>query len=512
MGWAAVIGLPPALLALALAGVIPDPTWMGLNFHFQIVSLTSFIALLMAMFMLVAALQLKDARVVFLALAFLGIAGIFSVHGLTTPGAIVPGPNPWIGFSARFAMLVGALFFALSTLDWRPAIERAIIAWQRRLTGGFALALLLYAVVALASSLGGHADHTATVPSATPSQNNARTDAYAGYGLADSGATTTSNGDATLVRFTFLDNPIVERTVMIATLLLLTLVIYRYWRLYRLARIPLVTGFLISAIFLFQGQLSMTYAPMWHASWWLYHILLFSAFVAALAGMVIEYGNSGSLRGVVGGLLLRDTIAQIETSYAEVIVALVGAVEAKDGYTRGHTQRVCELSLRIGQELKLPKERLRVLTQAAMLHDIGKIGVPDSILNKPGPLTPEEFAVIRDHPVRGHAIIRDVPSLRAEIGGVRHHHERLDGSGYPDGLVGDQIPLEARIIAVADVYDALTSARPYRPAWSPERALAYLDEQAGVTLDGACVRALHTALGRDEARASAPVHTPVLAD
>ena len=103
------------MLFLALAGVIPDPTWIGSNFHFLIVSLTSFIALLMAIFMIVAATQLKDARVVFLSLAFLGIAGIFSVHGLTTPGAIVTGPNPWIGFAARFAMLVGATFFALST-------------------------------------------------------------------------------------------------------------------------------------------------------------------------------------------------------------------------------------------------------------------------------------------------------------------------------------------------------------------------------------------------------------
>ena len=137
---------------------------------------------------------------------------------------------------------------------------------------------------------------------------------------------------------------------------------------------------------------------------------------------------------------------------------------------------------------------MRVLYQAALLHDIGKIGVPDAILNKPGRLTEEEFAIIREHPVRGHAIIQGVHSLRDEISGVRYHHERLDGSGYPDGLAGDAIPLDARIIAVADVFDALTSSRSYRAAWSREQALVTIEAEAGVTLDARCVTALHGVL------------------
>jgi HD-GYP domain-containing protein (c-di-GMP phosphodiesterase class II) len=177
-----------------------------------------------------------------------------------------------------------------------------------------------------------------------------------------------------------------------------------------------------------------------------------------------------------------------------VVVALVEAVEAKDPYTRGHTRRVAELAVRIGQELRLGPERLRVLNRAALLHDIGKIGVPDTILNKPTKLTEDEFAVIREHPIRGYAMIRHVKSLQQELGGIRHHHERLDGSGYPDGLKGDAIPLDARIIAVADVYDALTSPRPYRDAWPRERALALIDSEAGEKLDLACARALHIVL------------------
>jgi HD-GYP domain-containing protein (c-di-GMP phosphodiesterase class II) len=189
-------------------------------------------------------------------------------------------------------------------------------------------------------------------------------------------------------------------------------------------------------------------------------------------------------------LLARTTIERLQTSYTDVIVALVAAVEAKDVYTRGHTQRVSELSLRIGEELGLSPDRLRMLGQSAMLHDIGKIGVPDAILNKPGKLDDNEFAIVKLHPVRGYEMVRNVRSLRGSLSGIRHHHERLDGSGYPDGLSGDDISLEARIIAVADVYDALTSDRSYRGAWSHDQAMAELYRDAGSRLDAACVGAL----------------------
>lgn len=139
-----------------------------------------------------------------------------------------------------------------------------------------------------------------------------------------------------------------------------------------------------------------------------------------------------------------------------------------------------------------------------MPHDIGKIEVPDAILNKPGSLTEEEFAVIREHPARGHDIIRNIRSLRNEVAGVRSHHERLDGRGYPDGLVGDEISLDARIIAVADVYDALTSARSYRAAWSPGQALATMEAEVGTHLDADCVRAAKNVLTKRMRGVDAP--------
>ncbi len=194
------------------------------------------------------------------------------------------------------------------------------------------------------------------------------------------------------------------------------------------------------------------------------------------------------------------------------IVALVEAVEAKDPYTRGHTQRVADLAVLIGQEIGYSSQQLKVLNQAAMLHDIGKIGIPDSVLNKPGRLTDAEFSIVKEHPVRSHRIIQQARSLQREIPGVRHHHERLDGTGYPDGLQGDAIPMDARVIAVADVFDALTSARPYREAWSVERALEIIDQEAGAKLDLRCVAALRRVLpvwaghARQYARASQPTH------
>lgn len=155
-----------------------------------------------------------------------------------------------------------------------------------------------------------------------------------------------------------------------------------------------------------------------------------------------------------------------------------------------------DLAVQIGEDLRLAPDRLRVLSQAAMLHDIGKIGVPDSILNKPGPLTDEEFDIIKEHPVRGYTIIKEVRSLQGVLGGIRYHHVRLDGTGYPDGLAGVAIPLEARIIAVADVFDALTSGRSYRDAWPVSRALTAIRLDAGVGLDPVCVDALDRVLAQ----------------
>ena len=180
------------------------------------------------------------------------------------------------------------------------------------------------------------------------------------------------------------------------------------------------------------------------------------------------------------------------TSMRNVLLSLAAAVEAKDRYTQGHTERTARQAVRLGEKLGLSAPEIDGLRIGGNLHDIGKIGVPESILNKPGPLTDEEWKVMRTHPEIGYRICASLGrTMDIALTVIRHHHERLDGSSYPDGLVGAQIPLVARIMAVVDTYDALVTDRPYRAALSKQEAFAILrGEVAGGKLDGRVVNAL----------------------
>lgn len=160
-----------------------------------------------------------------------------------------------------------------------------------------------------------------------------------------------------------------------------------------------------------------------------------------------------------------------------VLFALARSIEGKDPYTEGHCERLSNYSSRLGKHLGLPPEQITALEWGGIVHDIGKVSVPDAILLKPGPLTEDEWKVMRRHPVVGERICTPLRSFRLVLPIIRHHHERFDGSGYPDGLEGEKIPLSARILQIADVYDALTTERPYKPALSVEEALRTLAEE-----------------------------------
>ena len=181
---------------------------------------------------------------------------------------------------------------------------------------------------------------------------------------------------------------------------------------------------------------------------------------------------------------LNDQLDEVE----DVIYSLGRAVESRDGgdFAAG-TARVVAYAAGLGREVGLNDEDLRVLSQAAMLRDIGKIGLPDSLLNKPGALDEREHRSMQQHTLLGEQIVSPLRATAALLPIIRHHHERVDGNGYPDGLEGDQIPLGARIVAIADAYDAMTSPRPYRPAFSPSRAVATLQASAGRQWDAQLV-------------------------
>ncbi|MGV9450493.1 HD-GYP domain-containing protein [Streptomyces sp. NPDC003635] len=183
-------------------------------------------------------------------------------------------------------------------------------------------------------------------------------------------------------------------------------------------------------------------------------------------------------------------------AHQATIRALVQAVDIKDGYTRGHSERVGQASMMIARELGMDAERVEVLRFAGILHDVGKLGVPTRLLRKDGPLTPEERRIIELHPEYGHEMVRGISFLGEARAAVLHHHERLDGSGYPYGLVGGQIPESARVVAVADAFDAMTSTRSYRRARPVAVALAELERCAGSQFDPRMVTALARVIER----------------
>ena len=182
------------------------------------------------------------------------------------------------------------------------------------------------------------------------------------------------------------------------------------------------------------------------------------------------------------------------------IQMLAGAVDEKDPYTRGHSDRVTKYSLLVAKEMGLDPGFLEILRISAQLHDVGKIGIEDRILKKPGALTPEEFEIMKTHTTKGANILRPVPQLREMLPGIELHHEALDGRGYPYGLKGDDIPLLARVIAVGDTFDALTTNRPYQKAYDPVEALRIIENLSGKRLDPRAVTALMAVYYRGEIR------------
>jgi putative nucleotidyltransferase with HDIG domain len=188
--------------------------------------------------------------------------------------------------------------------------------------------------------------------------------------------------------------------------------------------------------------------------------------------------------------------AEAEATYLGAVRALTASLDARDPYTAGHSERVSMLSVAIGEQMGLDADTIEVLRLGALLHDVGKIGVPDEILRKRGRLTPAEFDAIKTHPTAGARILRSIPFLARHIPIVELHHERPDGHGYPYGLKGDAIPLGARIVHVADAFDAMTSGRAYRSARLPFEAVAELRRCIGTDFDAESVEALASAITR----------------
>jgi hypothetical protein len=449
-GAALLLGLlaGPALLLFAARSVPAlDPAFESPRFHVVVVSGIAACALAVAVITALAAARDGRPAPVLLALGCVSVGLLMLAHGLSTPGILGRPVNLWVGRLGTLAL--GSFALCLGAATWVDGpVARAVARAPR---------LALFAPIA---------------------------------GLAVAAATVAL--DPTVLSGTA---PVpgedqIRSTIQGASVVVLLFAGAAHWRRWRLGRDRVELSLVLASWLAMSAILSLGFGQLWRLSWWDYHLYLLAGFGASCWAVVTEYRRSRSLAGVVAGIVARDPLEQVARGHPEALDALIGAVEAKDRYTHGHSARVAELSARIGLRLGLQPEALRALHQGASLHDVGKISVPDHVLNKPGELSPEEWAAIERHPTVGWELASRVRSLRDAVAAIRSHHERWDGSGYPDRLGGEDIPRAGRIVAVADVWDALTSDRAYRPAWAPDRALSHVLTARGVLFDPECVDAL----------------------
>ena len=232
--------------------------------------------------------------------------------------------------------------------------------------------------------------------------------------------------------------------------------------------------------------LPMAEQPYSVGFWWL-HVAGALGVLGVCVGLAVSKWMSKSAQDILAPVLARNPLVAFELGLSPTVHRFVADLELKDQMTRDHVVRTGELALRVGERFRLSGTELRELALAAMLHDVGKIHTPDAILTKPATLTTAEYEVIKLHPVHGEEMLASEPSLARAARIVRHHHERMDGRGYPDGLAGQEIPLASRIIAACDALDAMTHDRQYRTAMPIKLAFAILREHAGSQWDPAVV-------------------------
>ena len=445
VGAAFMLALPLLFLILLRIVVSIDAKFFSPNAHLVFVG---GIALCASMIALTAAVSSRKATHPGLAHLSIGAAsvGILMLgHGLTTPGVLSQPLNPWVGRFPYLALTVFAvtLFLAGQRVDNR---------WGRWVTR-HSTAFVVSSIVAVG--------------------------AFTAYATIESSLWSPPSWE---------ENALDALSYAIVGLSLV--VVVRHWRRWQLGRDVVQLALTFAAAMTIAAVTSLQHGKFQQLSWWDYHAYLLAGFGCSVYAILFRARRSRRVAETLATAFSDDPFAHISEGYPEALLQLVKAVEIKDAYTHGHSKRTARVATELGIRMALTPDRLRVIARGAYLHDIGKIGVPDQILNKPGRLTDEERAVIETHPALGHEMAKTAPSLYEALGVILHHHERVDGGGYPHGLTGSEIPLEARVVAVADVWDALTTDRSYRPGWPPAEALAHIHAGSGTHFDARVVDAL----------------------
>jgi HD-GYP domain-containing protein (c-di-GMP phosphodiesterase class II) len=456
----AVVG---AVLPAAVLWGLRDSTvtWNG-PAHCWLVAASALAALAAAALLTFRGAADHDARAVIAGGAFSTMATLLAVHGLATPGVLV-GDNGVVAVSGGVTIPVGAALLCLLGI---PSL-----ADPRRIRMILSIQLATMVTIFAVSGLG------IVFPSLVPDVPHPK------------------SFSAILL--------------LIAGSIFLGIVGLRAARTYVLSRRGGDLAILVGVWWLLLCLLPALLMGWSYLDWWIGHILEVMGIGLVGVPVALDLRRATPSRTLTGDLKAVELVTACEAFMGSHLRGLLARLGEKDTSTDEHTRRVALRAVEVGEELGLAPVRLRALAVGGLLHDVGKLSVPDAILKKPGKLEDDEFNVIRRHPDWGHELVGRVAAYPEAVRSlVRDHHERLDGTGYPRGLEGEEISLDTRILAVCDVFDALVSKRVYRDAWSVDRALALLRAESGTAFDPTCVEALARVAARagevsDELRAAA---------
>jgi putative nucleotidyltransferase with HDIG domain len=432
---------------------------IGAPVHFAFVAMAAGVAALASIGLTIAGIRRNDPRTVLISTAFSTMSAIFLIHGLATPG-IITGPNGVVALYGAGSLPVGGALLALSAL---PSLRR-----PRDLKPLLRLQVGLIAIVVAAGTAG------LAFPSLLPQ-------------LPKTGST-----------------PAI--VLLIVGCLFYGLLVQRALVTFALTHRPMDLLAAVGCVWLAIALIPQMTMPFTQLGFYGGHVIELVGILMVSVPVALDLRRAGASRPLVGDLCPQEIVAAEEAFLGARVRALMVRLEQKDVSTEQHTRRVAKLAVQVGVELKLPPATLRQLAVGGLLHDIGKLAVAEHILGKPGKLTDEEFAEIKRHPGAGLDLLRELGGFSPTVHRLVHeHHERLDGSGYPRGIGGVEIGIEPRILAVCDVWDAVTSDRVYRGAWDREKAMSLLrqDSMRG-KLDAKCVHALERVLERGDETPVAP--------
>jgi len=448
---ALLLGIGVALPVGLLLGFGHRMVMFGMAVHFVGVGVSALCATAVSLALTIVGVRRNDGRVVLIGTGFTVMSALLAIHGLATPGVLI-GTNGVIALTGAATLPAGAAVLALSAAAplRRPRSMGPLLALQAvSLITVFFLGLIGMAIPRVVPSV--------PAPGSTP--------AWAA---------------------------LIIGAALFAILLLRAL--KTYLLTHRAADLVVVIGiaWLTAAL---PPALLMNYMQL---GWWFGHLFELLGIIAVGVAVAVDLFRTAQSRSLVGDLRAGELVAEEEAFLGARVRALTQLLADKDESTEEHTRRVAMRAVQVGEELGLAPGRLRDLAIGGLLHDIGKLSVPERILKKPAALDDEEFAAIKLHPGRGVKLLHELGGFGQAIHDLVHsHHERLDGMGYPRGLSDADLSLDTRILTVCDVYDALVSPRVYRDAWAHEDALALLHKDTGTAFDERCVAALERVLARE---------------